>query len=143
MRKNFLYIGLLLFVLGLATAFVLLPSQASQHLNPIQKQLLLSSGSVNYVAIPMNKTGIIEAIFSSSSPVDFYFANSSAFGAIESPGPTSTRERAVSLEGKGVYAIYEGSKNAAFPIMVSHHPARIPAEPDRAVRQGNLLRDFR
>jgi hypothetical protein len=122
MRKNLLYIGILLFVIGIGTAFVILPSQASQHLNPVQKQLVLGSGSIGYVALQMNDRGILEALFTSTSPVDFYFTNSTAFSAINGSAASNStvRQKAISLEGRGVYEIYESSLNGAFPIQYTN-----------------------
>ncbi len=117
MKKNFLYIGLLLFVLGLVTAFA--TSQTFPHLNPIQKQLVLNSGSIGYVALPLSENGLLEVFFNSSSPVDFYFANATAFGAIDGHGNISAREKAVSLEGNGVYSVYEGADSGSFPVALA------------------------
>jgi hypothetical protein len=119
MRKNFLYAGLLLIALGLILVVFVFPSAVPSNLvTPISRQLVLSPGSSGYVQISLNTSGIIEAIFNSTVPLDFYFTNSSAFGAAYNNGIAndSVRGLAAVLQGKGVYEVYKSASNGAFPF---------------------------
>ena len=118
MRKKFLYIGIILFVLGIIVGILstslALPSTFS---NPIEGQILVNASSLGYVPITLNQTGIVILFFNSSSPVDLYFANASAFGRISGAGISggASRNEAINLEGNGVYEVYENSTNGVFP----------------------------
>jgi hypothetical protein len=118
MRKKILYLGILLFIFGIALAFSAANAiTSSQFSTPNFRNLTVNSNSTNYLALPLNQTGIVELIFESNSPVDFYFTNETAFSKISSPKltPSGISSIAVSLEGNGVYEVYKNSTHGAFP----------------------------
>jgi hypothetical protein len=119
MRRNLLYVGVLLFVIGILVVIFAFPSaMPSNVITPLQKQLLINSSGMGYVQFTLNQTGLVEALFRSSAPVDFYFANTTAFNKIYGAGVAngSARMMAISLQGDGVYEVYEDTLDGAFPF---------------------------
>lgn len=120
MRKRLLYLGVLMFLVGMAAAFMsvsslqaISPSGAS----PTVGQLALGSGALRGVPMQLNQTSILVFSYNSSAEVDFYLANQSAFAAMSAAGANGTSARliAAGLEGRGIYAIYENASLASFP----------------------------
>ncbi len=119
MNKKFLYIGIMLLVLGVVVSFfslgVELPSQFSR---PVPQSVSVGPGSTDYQALYLNQSGILEVVFNSSAPLDFYLANASAFASINASGsPSAARNAAIRLEGNGVFAFYADAKNGTFPYL--------------------------
>lgn len=118
MRKKFLYLGILLVIVGIIVAFAspgfALPSQFT---NPISQMLTINASMLGYMPLQLNESGLVVMMFNASAPVDFYLANTAAFLQIEnkSVANSSARSEAVGLEGNGVYELYEGSGNGIFP----------------------------
>jgi hypothetical protein len=119
MIRKFLYLGILLFIFGIVSAFMAASSIIPSQFSPNYRKLTVNSSSMNYLAFPLNQTGIVELLFNSSSPVDFYFTNATAFSEISSLSstPSGIRSLATSLEGKGVYEVYKSSIFGAFPYI--------------------------
>lgn len=121
MRKNLFYAGVVLLIFGIIfMAFAIMNAAAGLSLPqivPTQTSLFINSSDIGFVSMPLNESGMIYAAFNSTYPVDFYLANASVFSAIEHAGAAnmSARSVAASLEGKGVYEVYEGSAEGAFP----------------------------
>ena len=80
MRKNFLYLGILLLILGIILAFAspsfALPSQFS---SPSSQIVLVNASLLGYVPMQLNQSGLVVLTFNASAPVDFYLANSGYF----------------------------------------------------------------
>ncbi len=118
MRRNFLYLGIILLVsgiaLGLSTPGFTLPTQGS---NQISVGVIVNASALGYLPVRMNQSGLVILTFNSSSAVDFYFANATAFGQISvaQPAIPKARSTAMGLEGNGVYEVYTNSINGAFP----------------------------
>ena len=119
MRKNFLYLGILLLILGIILAFAspsfALPSQFS---SPSSQIVLVNASLLGYVPMQLNQSGLVVLTFNASAPVDFYLANTTAFLQIngKSVANSSARSTAIGLEGNGVYEIYQGSTDGTFPF---------------------------
>ncbi|MGA3021126.1 MAG: hypothetical protein ABSD68_04225 [Candidatus Micrarchaeales archaeon] len=120
MIRKFLYLGILLFIFGIVSAFMAISSIIpSQFSTPNYKQLVINSSSMKYLEFPLNQTGVVEILFNSNSPVNFYFTNATAFGKISALGaaPSSIGSLASSLKGNGVYEIYQNSTSGEFPYI--------------------------
>jgi hypothetical protein len=120
MRKRLLYLGVLMFLAGMAVALMSVSSLqaiSSSGASPTVGQLALNPGALRDVPVPLNQTSILVFSYNSSAEVDFYLANQSAFAAMDAAGAngTSARRIAAGLEGKGIYAIYENASLASFP----------------------------
>ncbi len=117
-KKKFLYIGLALIVVGIAVGF-LSPGLAlpSAFPPPISHNMTLASGAVDYLPMNLNESGLTILTFNSTAPLDFYLANATAFSSIESAASSnsSPRTAALSLEGSGVYEVYQNSRSGVFP----------------------------
>ncbi|MCL5239385.1 MAG: hypothetical protein M1286_02855 [Candidatus Marsarchaeota archaeon] len=118
MRKRILYLGLALIVIGVAIAF-LSPGIALPSIfpSPVPHNLTVAPLSSRYVAVGLNQSGLTVLTFNSSSPIDFYMTNSTAFSLISASSSAnySPRSEALSLEGNGVYEVYENSSTGVFP----------------------------
>lgn len=118
MRKNFLYLGILLLISGIALGlFTPGFSFSPQAQNRISEGVVVNASALGYVPLPLNQSGVIVLTFNSSSNIDFYFANATAFGKISAAkvAGSGSRSIAVSFEGKGVYEVYQNNLNGAFP----------------------------
>lgn len=118
MRKRLLYFGALMFLAGMASAFMSLLSLSSisaAGTSPEAGRLSLNSGATGYVAMPLNQSGVLLFSYNSSVGTDFCLANQTAFAAVDGAGGAGLIGAATALEGKGVYAIYENSTGEFFP----------------------------
>jgi hypothetical protein len=118
MQRRLLYIGAALFVIGLVLAFaaaIVLESVASGAQSPAVGELVLNASSVAYVPVALNQTGLIVFSYNSTSNIDFYFVNQSAFATIKGSTASGAGVLARELEGRGVYAVYPSSEESVFP----------------------------
>ncbi len=119
MKKNFLYIGLGLLALAIIL-FLLAPGIAlpQQFQNPIAQTIAVNGSSLGFLPVVLNQSGVVILTFNSTSAVDEYFTNLSAFTRIASSKVANSiaRNTAVGLEGKGVYEVYENSTSGAYPF---------------------------
>jgi len=115
MNKKIVYIGLVLLVISIVAFFGV--SAIAVPLEGGAKAILMPKGSA-YFNISINGTNYIHAFaFRSSSPVSFYYANRSAFDAIEAANSSnmSIASAAISLEGRGVLEAVSGAMAGIFP----------------------------
>jgi hypothetical protein len=119
MRKRLLYFGVLMFLAGVAAAFMSFSSlQAISPAGaPTVRQLTLGPGALRGVPLVLNQSSVLFLTYNSSAAVDFYLANQSAFAAMGAAGANGIGARgvAVGMEGMGIYAIYENASLASFP----------------------------
>jgi hypothetical protein len=126
MRKKLLYAGALLFLIGMAFAFMSFLSMNSLLATggiPPGVNLSLSANAVGYVPISLNQSGLLRLLYNSSNAVDFYLANQSAFAGLRGAKGAGLRGAASGLEGKGVFAVYENSTNELFPYAYANGTA--------------------
>lgn len=120
MRRNFLYIGIALIIVGIAVGLFSLQSVVpSAFSNATVKTISVNSTALAYLPVYMNQTGLAIVYFNASSPVDFYFANATGFAAMSSAKPANVTSAAVGKEGKGVYEVYLNATSGAFPYTLS------------------------
>ncbi|MEM3178200.1 MAG: hypothetical protein QXT36_03390 [Candidatus Micrarchaeaceae archaeon] len=113
MNKKILYIGIILFVLGIAISFAL-PSAISPNVEKIS----IEPFDYAYEPITINNTGTALIIdYLSSNLTNFYFANSSGFAALKNlmVANHSILSEAKQLLGNGVIEIIPNSTSGAFP----------------------------
>lgn len=118
MRKRLLYIGALLFLIGIASAFMSLLSLQSitpAGLSPKSERLTLGANALGDVPVVLNQSGVIVLSYNATNGVDFYLANQSAAAALGGANGTDARVVAAGLEGRGVYDIYEDSSAGTTP----------------------------
>ena len=112
MNKKVLYLGVLLFIFGLAVLFLSVPqSNQYQGLNiSAYHTIELTPNSSISVPAQINGTGIAVAEFKSTEPTLYLFENYSALSIANSIAYNSINSSyAVSLRSKGIYSI--GSPN--------------------------------
>jgi hypothetical protein len=120
MKKKLLYLGLMLVAVGVGIGLIA-PGTVIPSLFPApsMQSATVVPGAMSSLPIQINESGLPIIRFSSSSGVDFYLANASAYAAISGAGGgnSSARGTAVGLEGRGVYEIYENATSGAFPFL--------------------------
>jgi hypothetical protein len=123
MKKKLLYLGLMLVAVGVGIGLIA-PGTVIPSLFPApsMQSATVAQGAMSSLPIQINESdesGLPIIRFSSSSGVDFYLANASAYAAISGAGGgnSSARSTAVGLEGRGVYEIYENATSGAFPFL--------------------------
>lgn len=122
MRKKIVYIGLGL-ILASLIVFVIAGNSTSSAINNLAQtvnttNVTIAAHSFNALklAAPSNSL-LLLAVSIQNGKANFYFFNSSAYATwTAGVGSNSTGlSRALSLEGKGVYVIYNGVFNASVP----------------------------
>ncbi|VVB77276.1 Uncharacterised protein [uncultured archaeon] len=143
MRKNLLYLGIILFIIGIVAAMVSMQAAIPSGFAPVAEQLTVGANSLSSVKLHLNESGMAWIAYNSSGAIDAYIANQSAFDAIEGASSASARASvATSLEGKGVYAIYSGSTSGSFPYASSGAASPAYMNLSSAMAAGNYYLAF-
>ncbi|MDE1854743.1 MAG: hypothetical protein KGH57_00260 [Candidatus Micrarchaeota archaeon] len=119
MKKNLFYIGIVLIIAGIAV-FVIGPSSVIPSIfpNATSQSIEVAANSINAIPMPLSQAGLPVLTFNSSTSIDFFFTNATAYGQISAPAAdSSAMSKAVALEGNGVYEVYVASKKGAFPYL--------------------------
>ncbi len=115
MRKNILYAGIVLFVLGIAAGLLSIQSVTASQIStsPLVKELIIGPKAVGYIPVPLTQAGVVLFSYNSSSAVDFYLVNAEVFNGLQTGA--QPRNTIISMEGSGVYEVYENSSSGVFP----------------------------
>ena len=116
-NKKMLVIGMLFMLLGVVVGGMTYSSTFNTSSNVSREALALHPSSSIYVKLTTNSSTTPSLFYYSSSPLDFYFVNSTAFESIE-PYLNNSGEVAniiTSLEGKGVLEVFNNSASGVFP----------------------------
>ena len=120
MKKNLFYIGIVLVIAGIAV-FVIGPSSVIPSIfpNATSQSIEVAANSINAIPVPLSEAGLPVLTFNSSTSMDFFFTNATAYGKISGApaANSSATSAAVALEGNGVYEVYVASKKGAFPYL--------------------------
>ncbi len=104
MDRRMLWIGIIIFIAGLGIAYLSFPSPYISANNGKQYDIMLLADSGMYAPLQMNGTGAMSVSFISSSPIDFYLLNGSAFSMagryVQNPGNFSASVN--EIKGKGI-----------------------------------------
>lgn len=116
MEKRFIYIGILMIVLFLAVIFAGVPAMLGLGFNHVS--FAIAPGHDAYSMAQSNSTYLSTVVYNSSSNLDFYVANATAFNALLPylSLNESLMNESLALEGKGMLEIINNSRIGEFPI---------------------------
>lgn len=120
MRKNFIYVGIFLFLMGILVAVFSFQANIPSGAVPISSNLQLGSNSLSFLRETLNESGVLIFWFNSSSNINVFLANSTAFGTISTAGQRniSAAAQAQSLEPtNSVYLIYLNASAGVYPYL--------------------------
>lgn len=124
MKKKFLYVGIILFLIGGAIEVLLAQPLLQYRLSssPIPMNLSVNASSFRYASVSMNQTGVVVVTYNSTRSIDFILASSNAFGTLRNAASNKNMtDLAAGLEGNGVYEIYLNSSDGMFPYTAQYH----------------------
>ena len=126
MIKNIVYTGIIIIIISILLLFFESSQLSSQNLNISISKILtvknytVGSDSFADYNVNLNTTSDLMAFMNSSSSVNFYLMNNSAFSSwkklVANTSSNKTGiEDAISLENKGVYYIYKNVSTLSIP----------------------------
>jgi hypothetical protein len=135
MNKKILYIGAIMFILGIAV-LIWAPSAILNFTNNNQT-VTLHPNSVSSLPIILSNSGIFLLTYSSANSTNLILANSSAYSQLSSKNINSSMlmQNAQGLESKGVLEIVENTTYATYPYEGGTFGKMIYVNPNSSITQ--------
>ncbi|MEM3839253.1 MAG: hypothetical protein QXF01_01600 [Candidatus Micrarchaeaceae archaeon] len=124
MNRRLLLFGILLLLFGVISAY----ESGQQFIygianpnNTVSSATSLNASTAAYLPIKVNQTSLLEFGYNSSSPINLYILNSSAFiAALQDMDPNALGHEVALYEGKGTLYVENKSASGIFPYEQSY-----------------------
>lgn len=126
MDKRIFGLGFLLLIVGIIMAYASVQSIFSNIPNYISstQTLAVQSRSVLFVPIRINNESILQIVYNSTVPINFFLMNSTAKNAL--PQSNSTIGNVTYLQGNGLIYAIDNSTHGMFPYITNISLAQVP-----------------